>query len=321
MPARPADDQLVAGRYAWRERLGRGGFGVVWRAHDTLLLRDVAVKAIELPPVLDDEEKARVRRKVLREARAAARLNHPGLVTVFDVIEEDGRPLIVMELVKAPTLAQVVEREGPLPDERAAGIALDVLDALTAAHAEGIIHRDVKPANVMVSESGHVQLADFGIASVIDDPKVTSSGSVAGSPAYMAPEQAANLPTSAATDLWGLGTTLWFAVQGEPPFAERGAIATMTAVVNEDPRPLRRETALAPLLRDLLVKDPADRPSAAEVRVRLHAVTAGEDGKDTATMELATAVEPTERAEPVAVATEPEAEGKAERKAEPEPAP
>ena len=183
MPARPADDQLVAGRYAWRERLGRGGFGVVWRAHDTLLQRDVAVKAIELPPVLDDEEQARVRGKVLREARAAARLNHPGLVTVFDVVEEDGRPLIVMELVKAPTLAQLVARDGPLSDERAAAIGLEVLDALDAAHAEGIIHRDVKPANVMVSESGHVQLTDFGIASIIDDPKVTSSGSVAGSPA------------------------------------------------------------------------------------------------------------------------------------------
>ena len=287
MPARPADDQLVAGRYAWRERLGRGGFGVVWRAHDTLLLRDVAVKAIELPAVLDDEEQARVRNKVLREARAAARLNHPGLVTVFDVVEEDGRPLIVMELVKAPNLAQLVERDGPLSDERAAAIALKVLDALEAAHAEGIIHRDVKPANVMVSDNGHVQLADFGIASIIDDPKVTSSGSVAGSPAYMAPEQAANLPTSAATDLWGLGTTLWFAVQGEPPFAEKGAIATMTAVVNEDPRPMRRETALAPLLRDLLLKEPADRPTAAQVRRRLLAVAAREPaGEDTATMEF-----------------------------------
>ena len=288
MPARPADDQLVAGRYAFRERLGKGGFGVVWRAHDTLLLRDVAVKAIELPPVLDEEEQVRVRGKVLREARAAARLNHPGLVTVFDVVEEDGRPLIVMELVKAPNLSQLVARDGPLADERAAAIGLAVLDALDAAHAQGIVHRDVKPGNVMVSDSGHVQLADFGIASIIDDPKVTSSGSVAGSPAYMAPEQAANLPTSAATDLWGLGTTLWFAVQGEPPFAEKGAIATMTAVVHEDPRPMPRTTALAPLLRDLLAKDPADRPSTAQVRRRLRAISAGEpEGDDTATMEFA----------------------------------
>jgi eukaryotic-like serine/threonine-protein kinase len=324
MPARPADDQLVAGRYAWRERLGRGGFGVVWRAHDTLLQRDVAVKTIELPSVLDDEEQARVRSKVLREARAAARLNHPGLVTVFDVVEEDGRPLIVMELVKAPTLAQLVARDGPLSDERAAAIGLAVLDALEAAHAEGIIHRDVKPANVMVSDSGHVQLADFGIASIIDDPKVTSSGSVAGSPAYMAPEQAANLPTSAATDLWGLGTTLWFAVQGEPPFAEKGAIATMTAVVHEEPRPMKRDTALAPLLRDLLVKDPADRPSMAQVRLRLLAVSAGEpdrDGDDTATLEFVPSTAwteglPSEATVPEPGAPEPQAP---EPQAKPEP--
>ena len=321
MPARPADDQLVAGRYAWRERLGQGGFGVVWRAHDTLLQRDVAVKAIELPPVLDDEEQARVRAKVLREARAAARLNHPGLVTVFDVVEEDdGRPLIVMELVKAPTLAQLVDRDGPLSDERAAAIGLAVLDALEAAHTEGIVHRDVKPANVMVSESGHVQLGDFGIASIIDDPKVTSSGSVAGSPAYMAPEQAANLPTSAATDLWGLGATLWFAVQGEPPFAEKGAIATMTAVVHEDPRPMPRPTVLAPLLRDLLAKEPADRPSKAQVRRRLLAVKTGEAAgdDDTATMELAAPPAWTDRntVAPSAVEAGPAAAGEAETEPE-----
>jgi serine/threonine protein kinase len=287
MPAHPVPDQLVGGRYVWREGLGRGGFGVVWRAHDTLLQRDVAVKVIEFPTVLDYAERAAIRKKVLREARAAARLSHPGLVTVFDVVEEDGRPLIVMELVKAPTLAELVAREGPLSEERAAAVGLEVLDALSAAHARGIIHRDIKPANVMVSESGHVQVTDFGIASIIDDPKVTSSGSLAGSPAYMAPEQARNLPPSAATDLWGLGATLWFAVEGRPPFQEKGAIATMTAVVHGSPQPLDRADRLAPLLVELLAKEPSARPSTAEVRRRLGQVAApAADADGSSTMEL-----------------------------------
>jgi serine/threonine protein kinase len=279
MPVNPASDQLVAGRYAWKEQLGRGGFGVVWRAHDTLLQRDVAVKAIEFPPILDDAERAAIRKKVLREARAAARLNHPGLVTVFDVIEEDGRPLIVMELVAAPTLAELVARDGPMPDDRVAALGMGILEALEVAHAQGIIHRDVKPANVMVSASDRVQLTDFGIASVLDDPKVTASGTLAGSPSYMAPEQARNDTPSAATDLWGLGATLYFALEGEPPFRKDGAIATLTAVVNEPPRPLRRDTALAALVDDLLVKDPAARPSTTAVRRRLDEAiaTAGVD--------------------------------------------
>lgn len=269
MAVHSTDDRLVAGRYVRRERLGHGGFGVVWRAHDTLLQRDVAVKEIEFPPILEPQEQATLREKVLKEARAAARLTHPGLVTVFDVVEEDGRPLIVMELVEAPTVAQLVERGGPLPDDRVATIGAGVLEALTAAHEHGIIHRDVKPANVMVHESGRVQLADFGIASIIDDPKVTSSGQLAGSPSYMAPEQAQNQPASVATDLWGLGATLYYAVEGEPPFEKDGPIATLTSVVADDPRPIRRAEALAALLRDLLAKDPEARPSVEEVRTRL----------------------------------------------------
>jgi len=273
--ADPVPGQHLGGRYALREQVGRGGFGVVWRAHDTLLQRDVAVKAIEFPAILDDAERAVIRTKVLREARAAARLNHPGLITVFDVIEEEGRPLIVMELVRASTLADLVTREGPLPEDRVAAIGIDVLEALGAAHSQGIVHRDVKPANVMVSESGHVQLGDFGIAAVIDDPKLTSSGNLAGSPSYMAPEQAQNRPPTAATDLWGLGATLYFAVEGTPPFAGTGAIATLTAVVNSPHRPLRRATLLKPLLGDLLAKDPDARPTAAATRRRLSDVLAG----------------------------------------------
>ncbi len=290
MVTRPVPEQCLGDRYVLREQVGRGGFGIVWRAHDNLLRRDVAVKAIEFPTILDDAEQAVIRTRVLREAQAAARLNHPGLVTVFDVIEEDGRPLIVMELVRAPTLADLVARQGPLAEQRAAAIALDMLNALGAAHSQGIIHRDVKPANVMVSDAGHVQLGDFGIAAVIDDPKLTNSGNLAGSPSYMAPEQAENQPPTAATDLWGLGATLYFAVEGRPPFAEPGAIATLTSVVGAPHRPLVRASALAPLIDALLAKRPAGRPSAAETRRRLTEVIAGPTpvapGDSTSTVEF-----------------------------------
>jgi len=283
--ARQTADTAVADRYVRREPLGHGGFGVVWRAHDSLLQRDVAIKEIHFPELLGEEEKAHLRERVLREARAAARLSHPGAVTVFDVIEEDGQPFIVMELVDAPTLAEVVERDGPLDVRRAAALGVGMLDALTAAHAHGIVHRDVKPANVMVHESGRVQLADFGIASIIDDPKVTSSGHLAGSPSYMAPEQAENRPAGASTDLWGLGATLYFAVEGEPPFERDGAIATLASVVTDEPRPMRRAGALTPLLRDLLNKDPAARPTTGDVGRRLLDLTA-DSADPTPTAEL-----------------------------------
>ena len=275
MAGHRVDEQLIDGRYARREQLGRGGFGIVWRAYDTLLQRDVAVKEVLFPAFLDKDDQAALREKVLREARAAARLSHPSLVTVFDVVEEEDRPFIVMQLVDAPTLAQRVAREGPMSDREAAAMGEEVLDALTTAHSQGIIHRDVKPANVMISNTGRVQLGDFGIASIIDDPKVTSSGHLAGSPSYMAPEQAQNQPAGVATDLWGLAATLYFAVEGEPPFQKDGAIPTLTSVVADEPRPMRRAGALAPVLRDLLVKDPAARPPTEEVRRRLAEVVAG----------------------------------------------
>ena len=275
MVAHGIDDRLVDGRYARLAPLGRGGFGIVWRARDTLLQRDVAMKEVRFPPILTPEEQASLREKVLREARAAGRLSHPAVVTIYDVVEEDGRPFIVMELVDAPNLAEIVERDGPLSDRQAAEIGVEVIGALALAHAEGIIHRDVKPANVMVSPHGRVQLADFGIASIIDDPKVSSSGQLAGSPSYMAPEQARNLPPSPATDLWGLGATLYFAVEGDPPFEKDGAIATLTSVLTDDAREMQQAGALGPLLRDLLRKNPDERPSVDETRRRLDDVAAG----------------------------------------------
>jgi serine/threonine protein kinase len=268
VPAHRTDARIVAGRYELTDRLGSGGFGVVWRAYDRLLQRDVAVKEVHVPITLDEPERDALRAKILREARAAARLTHPGLVTVFDVVEEDGRPLIVMELVNAPTLAELVDQDGPLTEEGAAAIGCEILDALTVAHAEGIIHRDVKPANVMVHNTGRVQLADFGVA-IIDDPSVTTSGQLAGSPSYMSPEQAQNQPVSPGTDLWGLGATLYFAVEGEPPFEKDGAIATLTSVVSDEPRPMQRAHLLAPLLGALLAKDVHERPPVEQVRRQL----------------------------------------------------
>ncbi len=266
----------VASRYAVRvPAIGHGGMGVVWRAEDTLLGREVAIKEVRLPPSLAEDERARIRARVMREARAAARLNHPGAVTLHDIVEEDGRPFIVMELVRAPTLTELVAGDGPLPPARAAAIGLRLLDTLEAAHRAGIVHRDVKPGNVMVCGDGTTKLADFGIASLRGDPAVTASGLLVGSPAYMAPEQAEQGPVGPPTDLWALGATLYFAVEGEPPFEKGGPVPTLASVVHDPPRPMRRAGALEPALTALLRKSPGDRPHGADLRRLLRDAAAG----------------------------------------------
>lgn len=267
--------RLVGARYQLEESIGHGGMGTVWRATDRLLQRAVAVKEVQLPPTVPEEERAVTRSRVLREARAAARISHPGAVIVYDVIEEDGRPYIVMELVEAPTLEDVVRQGGPLDEERAARVGLEVLGALEAAHAQDIVHRDVKPANVMLPEPGHAKLADFGIASVKGDPRLTATGLVLGSPSYMAPEQASEDVTGPASDLWSLGATLYYAVEGEPPFDRGQAIPTLTAVVGEDPRPLRKARTLREPIEALLAKDPAQRPSPDVLRRMLEVALQG----------------------------------------------
>jgi hypothetical protein len=251
--------------------------GVVWRGEDTLLRRPVAVKAVDFPPSLTEEERASARARLLREARSAARLGHPGAVTVFDVAEESGHAYIVMELVEAPTLAGVVESSGPLTPRRAARIGLDVLGILQAAHAVGIVHRDVKPANVMVPAEGPSRLTDFGIAFVKDDPRLTSTGLVLGSPAYMSPEQAQGRAGDEETDLWGLGATLYYALEGRPPFERGQSIATLTAVVQDEPEPPSRAGALAPVILGLLSKDPSRRPRGGELQAALEAAAKGDE--------------------------------------------
>ena len=269
--------RLLAGRYRLGAQVGQGGMGIVWHAHDDLLDRDVAVKEVLCPAELNASEQQAVFRRTEREARAAARLNHPAAVTVFDVVEEDGRPWIVMEFVRARSLAQTVEDDGPLPPSQAARIGLEVLAALTAAHAAGILHRDVKPGNVLLAADSRVVLTDFGIAALHGDDTLTASGAVMGSPAYIAPERARGAPAEPASDLWSLGVTLYAAVEGRTPHERGGPLPTLLAVANEEPDPPQRAGPLAPVLDGLLRRDPAHRLSADDTARLLRTAAAEPD--------------------------------------------
>lgn len=231
--------------------------GVVWRAHDELLRRDVAVKELHVRVGVDDDFQIR---QVLREARAAARLRHPDVVVVHDVVVDDGRPLIVMELVEGPSLADLVRQEGPLPEQRVAEIGVRVLAALAAAHAQGVVHRDVKPANILLA-GDRVVLTDFGIAAFTSDTTLTSS--VLGSPEYLAPERINGEVATSASDLWSLGVTLCAALRGESPFHRSDTQSTLAAVLTYEPPPIPKADRLWPVLAMLLRKDPLRRPTAA----------------------------------------------------------
>jgi eukaryotic-like serine/threonine-protein kinase len=258
------DDRLIGGRYELVSRIARGGGGTVWRAEDTVLGRTVAVKAVEVPDELTPDERHRARTRVLQEARAAARLDHPAAVVVHDVLDDDDRLHLVMELVEVPTLRQRVQRDGPLPESEAAEIGLGLTDVLAVAHERGIVHRDVKPSNIFVYPDGGVKLADFGIAALTGEASLTRTGTALGSPSYLAPEQARGEQASPAADVWGLGASLYYAVEGEPPFERGNAIATVNAVVHEPARAFQRADELRPLLGSLLSKEPSDRPSLPE---------------------------------------------------------
>jgi serine/threonine protein kinase len=266
---------MVAGRYRLLDPLGSGGMGTVWRAEDLVLGRTVAVKEVVFPHGLSDEDRDVLRERTRREARAAARLDHPSAVTVYDVVEEDGAPYLVMELVEARTLSQVVRSDGPLPPERTARIGLALLGALEAAHRQGIVHRDVKPGNVLLGgpEQGErVVLTDFGIASSVGDSSITSTGLLLGSPSYIAPERARGQAPAPASDLWSLGATLFTAVEGKPPYDAGEPLATVTAVVSGDRAPFVRAGRLAPVLEGLLERDPARRLSPSDARRALQQV-------------------------------------------------
>jgi eukaryotic-like serine/threonine-protein kinase len=238
--------------------------GVLWAAEDETLGRAVAVK--EIVPRADLP--AGQRERALREARAAARVTHPCAVTVYDVVEEDGRPWIVMELLPPRTLADVLAEDGSLTPPAAARLGLDILDALAAAHAAGVLHRDVKPGNVLFAE-GRAVLVDFGIASLDGDATISATGILLGSPAFMAPERARGERPTAASDLWSLGATLFTAVEGEAPFRRDGHLPTLAAVVTEEAPRAEHAGALRPLLTRLLARDPAERPTAEQARAAL----------------------------------------------------
>ncbi|MDP9069151.1 MAG: serine/threonine protein kinase [Actinomycetota bacterium] len=283
-------ERQVAGRYVLRDQLGKGGMGTVWRATDNVLKRQVAIKEVKLPPALSEDDSSAMKNRVMREAQTAGRLSHPNAVTVFDVVEEGGTTFIVMELVDAPSLDDLVKTQGALAPERVASIGRDVLDALEAAHGYGITHRDVKPGNVMITPEGRAKLADFGIASVKGDPRLTATGLLLGSPSFMAPEQASQDTSGPESDLWALGATLYYAVEGEAPFDRGAAIPTLTAVVHDEPRPMTRAGALAPVIAALLSKNPADRPEAARLRTLLQQVASGTETDTAPDTRAATAV-------------------------------
>jgi serine/threonine protein kinase len=260
----PTPTQLVADRYRLLEPLGQGGMGRVWKASDEVLHREVAIKELVPPPGLTTDERQEMRERSLREARAIARLNNANVVRIFDVLRTDGDPWIVMEYVPSRSLQDVIASDGPVSPARAAEIGIGVLGALRAAHRSGVMHRDVKPANVLLAEDGRVVLTDFGLATVPGDPNVTRTGLVLGSPAYIAPERARDGTAEPEADLWSLGATLYAAVEGQSPFARPSAIGTLAALATEPVPTPRRGGALKPVLNGLLRKDPAARISADE---------------------------------------------------------
>ncbi|MEW2291873.1 serine/threonine-protein kinase [Streptomyces sp. NPDC006743] len=265
-------ERLLAGRYRLGDVLGRGGMGTVWRAEDETLGRTVAVKELRFPSNIDEEEKRRLITRTLREAKAIARIRNTSAVTVFDVVDEDDRPWIVMELVEGKSLAEVIREDGLLEPRRAAEVGLAVLDVLRSAHRQGILHRDVKPSNVLIAEDGRVVLTDFGIAQVEGDPSITSTGMLVGAPSYISPERARGHKPGPAADLWSLGGLLYAAVEGSPPYDKGSAIATLTAVMTEPLEEPKNAGPLRDVIFGLLNKDPEKRLDDAGARAMLNAV-------------------------------------------------
>src|SRR5438477_1269223 len=263
----------VAGWYRLGTPLGVGGMGRVWLAYDEVLHREVAVKQIVLPFGLADDEREELRLRTLREARAAARLSHPNIVRIYDVLHGEEQPWIVMEFVPARSLSQLLTEHGPLPVDQVAKIGLAVLSALAAANRVGVLHRDVKPSNVLVAEDGRVVLTDFGSA-ILDDTEgeITRTGLILGSPQYLAPERAQKGISTPESDLWSLGATLFTAAEGHSPFDRPTVASTLIAVATERPRPVERAGALKPVIAGLLRKNPKARMSASEIERRLRRI-------------------------------------------------
>ncbi|PSK88776.1 serine/threonine protein kinase [Murinocardiopsis flavida] len=269
--------RLLAGRYRMTHLLGEGGMGRVWQGSDELLDRPVAIKELTVAEHLPRHEVEILRTRMLREARSAAQLSHPSIITVFDVVEEDSRPWIVMELVRGPSLSEILKGGTALPPARAAKIGLQMTAALAVAHERGIVHRDIKPGNVLIAPGDRAVLTDFGIARLEGSTSLTSTGLLLGSPSYLAPEQARGEMANAATDIWALGVTLYQAVEGAPPFHRNSPMATLTAIVTEDVPPPIAAGPLHSVLVAMLDKDPGARPDVATVRAELEQIVHGAD--------------------------------------------
>ncbi|MDC0768390.1 serine/threonine-protein kinase [Streptomyces sp. HD] len=263
--------RLVAGRYLLVERVGSGGMGTVWRAEDKMLGRQVAVKKLRIPPHLQDDEVRTLYERTRREARSAARITHPNVIVVHDVVDDDGLPCIVMEYIPSVTLSDVLKRRGALPPDEAARIGRAMTSAVRAAHDAGVLHRDIKPANVLLGDGGRIVLTDFGIAMESGTSSLTKPGELIGSIGYLAPERlrGAHPETGPASDLWALGATLYQAVEGQDPFRRNTPIETAYAIATDAYEPPRSAGDLTPVIEGLLVKDPEQRMDVHEVERRL----------------------------------------------------
>ncbi|OXM66018.1 protein kinase domain-containing protein [Amycolatopsis vastitatis] len=266
--------ELIAGRYRLAERIGQGAMGVVWRARDERLDRVVAVKQLDYEPAIGQAAGDQAALRALREARLTARLRHPHAVTVHDVVEESGEPYLVMEYLPSRSLADILLDRDTLPADEVARIGAQIASALAAAHAEGVMHRDVTPANVLIGESGVAKIADFGISRGTGEGLVTGGGFIAGTPAFLAPEVAGGGEGGFPADVFALGATLYRALEGMPPFGtDDNPITLLLKVAKEEVIPPRHSGPLADVLGRLLQRDPADRPTMAEVQALFEAVT------------------------------------------------
>ncbi|MFE2968288.1 protein kinase [Streptomyces sp. NPDC059340] len=268
-------ERVIAGRYSLLSPLGAGGMGTVWRAYDKVLQREVAIKEVRAPAGLAAPDIERMYTRLEREAWAAARVAHRNVVTVYDVAMEEGRPWIVMELVRGQSLADLLKAEGRLSPQRAASIGLEVLAALHAAHETGVLHRDVKPANVLMAKDGRVVLTDFGIAMIEGDSALTMTGEVVGSPEFLAPERALGRRSGPASDLWSLGVLLYAAVEARSPFRQNTPLSTLRAIVDAELPQVRRAGALTPVIEGLLRKDPDERLTAEQAEQDLRIICQG----------------------------------------------
>ena len=275
------EGELIAERYRVRTRVGQGAMGVVWRAEDERLQREVALKQVSLPAGADDEARDQAHRRVFREARMIARLHHPHAIAVYDVVEHDGQPWLVMEYLPSRSLAEALVADGPLDPERVAHIGRQVADALAAAHEAGMVHRDIKPGNVLLGDDGLAKVTDFGIARAVDDVTITSTGMMAGTPAYLAPEVARGGTADFRSDVYSLGSTLYTALEGVPPFGTGdNPLAVLHRVASGEYAPPAPRGPITPLIEHLLRPDPASRPGMQRVRGDLARLVAAEAGTE-----------------------------------------